>query len=134
MTPEEQRQLISGLRGDALNRYLSGDESALRHSVAMNPDDKAFWMLTDGHRSTPVVHRRGCYICEDPEFAVMGLPLCRPCPWKCGPDGHCPADDEGCDNCGGSERLFYELTDNPAAAPVLEWARAYFGDLWKAQP
>lgn len=44
--------------------------------------------------------RRGCYICEDPDFARMGLPLCRACP-KCG--GHVAADDTRCDDCGHDE-------------------------------
>jgi hypothetical protein len=43
------------------------------------------------------VYKVGCYICEDPSFARMGLPLCRPCA-KCG--GHVAADDTVCDDCG----------------------------------
>jgi hypothetical protein len=39
-------------------------------------DDPAEWMLYDDFTSTPVVHLVGCYICEDDEFARMGLPLC----------------------------------------------------------
>lgn len=50
-------------------------------SIAANPSDPAFWMLLDGHPSTPVVHNDRCYICRDPEFAAMGMPLCTPCPW-----------------------------------------------------
>ena len=91
-----QRALIEGLREDAANRYLDGDLGALDHSVAHHPRDAAFWMLLDGKTSTPVVHRRGCYICEDPEYAAMGLPLCWKCP-RCG--GHIAADDENCDDC-----------------------------------
>jgi hypothetical protein len=72
-------------------------------AVPMRPDDPAYWMLQDEFTSTPVVHRRGCYICEDPEFAQMGLPLCRPCP-QCRKttetDGHIAADDSKCDVCG----------------------------------
>lgn len=65
--------------------------------------DPAAWMLHDGKTSTPVVFRSGCYICEDPEFAQMGLPLCRKCP-ECvrqgrGP-GHIAADETACDECG----------------------------------
>lgn len=60
-------------------------------------DDLAYTLLTDSFTSTPVTHRTGCYICEDPEFAQMGLPLCRKCP-KCG--GHIAADDSVCDDCG----------------------------------
>ena len=69
-------------------------------SQPMRPDDPAYWMLFDDFTTTPVVHREGCYICEDPEFAQMGLPLCRKCP-KC--DGHIAADDTVCDDCGYDE-------------------------------
>ena len=54
----------------------------------------------------PVVYSPDCYICNDPEYAQMGLPLCRECP-RC--SGHIPADDETCDNCGLNKREFYEL-------------------------
>ncbi len=60
-------------------------------------DDPARWMLHDSHTSTKTVHRDGCYICDDPEFAQMGLPLCFPCS-SCG--GHVAADDTWCDDCG----------------------------------
>lgn len=65
-------------------------------SVPMKPSDPAYWMLLDDFTTTPVVFREGCYICEDPEFAQMGLPLCRKCP-EC--QGHIPADDSVCDDC-----------------------------------
>ena len=119
---DEQRQM--------LDRMAQSATAAGNASVAARPQDPAFWMLLDGHTSTPVVHRDGCYICEDAEFAQMGLPLCRPCPecirrrQACGackgsgstPDhtpctdclaggftgglGHVPADDDACDECG----------------------------------
>lgn len=60
-------------------------------------DDPAYALLQDDVTSTPVVHRQGCYICEDPEFAQMGLPLCRRCQ-SCG--GHVAADSTVCDECG----------------------------------
>lgn len=67
----------------------------------MPTSDPAHWMLERGRedpsfRSKKTVHRAGCYICEDPEFALMGLPLCYPCA-KCG--GHVPADDSVCSDC-----------------------------------
>lgn len=81
----------------ALGAYAAGNAS-----VAANPADPAHWMLHDGHTTTPVVHRDGCYICEDPEFAQMGLPLCSPCP-NCLRNGtglgHIAADDTTCDEC-----------------------------------
>jgi len=68
----------------------------------MKPDDPAYWMLERGiedpsKRSKKIVHSDRCYICRDPEFALMGLPLCYPCA-KCG--GHVAADDTVCDACG----------------------------------
>jgi hypothetical protein len=71
-------------------------------SVPMKSSDPAYFLLEHGlkdpsKRSTTTVHKDGCYICEDPEFALMGMPLCYPCP-KCG--GHVAADDTCCDDCG----------------------------------
>ena len=70
----------------------------------MKPSDPAYWMLSDGVTSTPTVYRAGCYICDDPEFAQMGLPLCYPCVF-CG--AHVPADDTVCDN-GHEQPMCYE--------------------------
>lgn len=78
-------------------------------SIPLRPDDPCYWMLEEGRRdpskrSTTTVFKAGCYICEDPEFALMGLPLCYPCA-KCG--GHVAADDTICSDCkfdnGGGE-------------------------------
>lgn len=69
---EDQQQILALL--------AEGAHAAGNASVAANPSDPAFFMLLDGHVTVPVVHRDGCYICEDPEFAAMGLPLCSPCP------------------------------------------------------
>jgi hypothetical protein len=69
----------------------------------MKPDDPAYFLLKQGlndptKRSVATAPRReGCYICEDPEFSLMGLPLCRACP-SC--KGHVPADASTCDDCG----------------------------------
>lgn len=75
-------------------------------SVPLKPDDPAYFMLEQGRndpskRSKPTVYKKGCYICEDEEFALMGLPLCYPCA-KCG--GHVPADDTVCDACGADQQ------------------------------
>jgi hypothetical protein len=64
--------------------------------------DPAYCLLAEGlkdrtKRSKPTVYKVGCYICEDPEFSLMGLPLCYPCK-SCG--GHVAADDSVCDDCG----------------------------------
>lgn len=72
----------------------------------MKENDPAYFMLRDGHTSTPEVHRDGCYICEDPEFAQMGLPLCKSCP-QC-LVGHIPADDTVCNDCGYDIQEAYE--------------------------
>lgn len=65
----------------------------------MKPSDPAYWMLQQGlkdptKRTVSTVYNSACYICCDPEYALMGLPLCQPCP-ECG--AHTAADDEVCD-------------------------------------
>jgi hypothetical protein len=89
-----------------LDQLTAGAHAAGNASVAANPSDPAFWMLFDGHASAPVVYLKGCYICEDPEFAQMGMPLCRACPEciRAGRGlGHVPADDEACDECDAQD-------------------------------
>lgn len=81
----------------------------------MKSSDPAAWMLTDGHTSTPVVHKQGCPICEDPEYAQMGLPLCRRCP-VCG--GHIAADDTVCDDCGLDDMSFWEAVREDETAYI----------------
>lgn len=80
----------------------------------MKPTDPAYWMLFDGKTSTPVVYRDYCYICRDPEFAQMGLPLCNLCP-TC-KTGHVAADDEECDDCGASLREWYERRERKVSS------------------
>lgn len=82
----------------------------------MKPDDPAYWMLSDGVETTPVVYSPTCYICNDPEFAQMGLPLCRKCPY-CG--GHVAADDSICDNCGCNEMIYYEMQQGSISVPKI---------------
>lgn len=72
-------------------------------SIPLKKDDPAYWMLEQGlkdpsKRSTTTVYKAGCYICEDPEFALMGLPLCYPCR-DCG--AHVAADESVCENGHG---------------------------------
>jgi hypothetical protein len=75
-------------------------------STPLRPDDPAHWMLEQGRRdpskrSVQTGPRRDdCYICRDPEFALMGLPLCTACE-ECG--GHVPADASICSDCGHDE-------------------------------
>ena len=79
-------------------------------SVPLRRDDPAYWMLEQGRNDPYQAHQAAkarsgfdahCYICNDPEFALMGLPLCRPCE-KC-EGGHVPADDNRCTKCGAEE-------------------------------
>ena len=68
--------------------------------------DPAYFLLHNGVTTKPVVYKKGCYICEDPEFSRMGLPLCTACP-ACG--GHVAADDTVCDECGLDSQYFWEI-------------------------
>ena len=71
-------------------------------SVPLKKHDPAYSLLEQGlkdpsKRSYTTVYNSNCYICSDPEFSLMGLPLCYPCE-KC--NGHVAADDTICDECG----------------------------------
>lgn len=70
-------------------------------SKSLPDNDPCQWMLHDEFTSKPTVHKDGCYICEDPEFVQMGLPLCYPCQY-CG--GHVAADAIICDNCNKEQQ------------------------------
>lgn len=75
-------------------------------SQPLKSSDPAYWMLEQGmrnpsKRSKTTVYNEKCYICLDPEFSLMGLPLCYPCA-KC--QGHVPADDTTCTDCGKDGR------------------------------
>jgi hypothetical protein len=80
----------------------------------MKPSDPAYWMLEEGlkdpsKRSVPTVHNKDCYICNDIEYMLMGLPLCYDCP-ICG--AHVPADDTVCDNGHDVIEYYTEMEDN----------------------
>jgi NAD-dependent dihydropyrimidine dehydrogenase PreA subunit len=99
-------------RGDVTTR--NGVWTRSEHGVPITvtqPDDPAYALLSGGHTTTPVVHSDTCYICEDPEFARMGLPLCRKCP-ECKAaergEGHIPADDSTCTVCGYDAQAAWE--------------------------
>jgi len=88
-------------------QHCGGTCLGLTQSTQMDVSDPAYFLLSDGRTSSSTIKRQGCYICEDPEFAQMGLPLCQPCAactQKAGsPAGHIPADDSVCDDCGNGE-------------------------------
>lgn len=75
------------------------------------PDDPAQVLLQDDFYTVPRegVYSSNCFICTDPEFALMGLPLCRVCP-ECKRVssglllGHIAADDTVCSVCGYDEQ------------------------------
>lgn len=80
----------------------------------LKPSDPCYWMLEDPNiYSTPVpgLYRETCYICTDPEFAMLGMSLCYAC-GECG--GHVPADDVECENGHDNEpgpEDFYDSND-----------------------
>lgn len=81
----------------------------LTESMQMRPEDPCYWMLSDGHTSTSEVFNPDCYICLDPEYAAMGLPLCMKC-IACG--GHVPADDSVCSDCEADQMDLYQEAQN----------------------
>ncbi len=98
--------------------------------MAQTPaNDPAAWMIRDGLRDASrrsrqhVARRNECYICADPEFELMGLPLCRAClvctllrnqPLRADggsvfvPYGHVPADDTACSDCDQDDQEWHE--------------------------
>lgn len=81
--------------------YGGKDNTYVKNGILLTrttEDDPAYVLLVDEHVTTPdlSVYREDCYICIDPEYAQMGLSLCRPCKF-CG--GHVSADDSECDDC-----------------------------------
>jgi hypothetical protein len=98
----------------------------------MKPSDPAYWMLEEGlsdpsKRSTPTVHRDGCYICDDPEFSLMGLPLCFGC-HVCGE--HVAADDCVCEECGHDHSEPPDITIAQATAWSSDGGRPFEEGWW----
>jgi hypothetical protein len=85
-------------------------------SVPMKKNDPAYGMLKKGRKDPSKCSVQtapklaSCYICADPEFSLMGLPLCYACE-KCG--GHVAADDTVCDDCGYDHAEQEEVSDGP---------------------
>jgi len=87
--------------------YKTVEVDGYVHNITVTqPDDPAYGLLFTDHTTTPTIFRASCYICVDPEFAQMGMPLCWACV-HCG--GHVPADDDICDDC---EQVGYEVQDH----------------------
>ena len=80
------------LRAKVAAGWLAGDYQP------MPTTDPAQALITSQHLSVPSVYDPSCYICNDPEFALMGMTLCWACP-DCG--GHVAADDGPECECGG---------------------------------
>jgi hypothetical protein len=79
------------------------------------PHDPAYALLMDPDvYSTPNldIYRDNCYICRDPEFSQMGLPLCKPC--EICKVGHVAADDTICDRCGADAQELYLMEQEKA--------------------
>jgi hypothetical protein len=92
----------------------------------MRVDDPAYWMLDNVPRTPVEAFRPGCYICEDDEFARMGLPLCKFC--QVCSTGHVPADDVACDDCGADQEAIYwrhvfKVADRATVRRALRYAR-----------
>lgn len=91
-------------------------------SLPMKPSDPAYWMLEQGladpskRSKSNVAKKPNCYICLDPEYALMGLPLCFAC-HICG--SHVAADESECDTCGHDHS---EGPDDLDARQANTWA------------
>ena len=82
-------------------------------SVPLKTSDPCYWMLEQGRadpskQSIPTAYDEDCFICRDPEFALMGLPVCYPCS-KC--QHHIAADDPRCAGCGYDNSDDYQETE-----------------------
>lgn len=110
MTPLQKRMTEIGIKALGIeNPDLSGPSH-------LTPMERALY--NDGYTSSTTVHDSSCYICNDPDFARMGLPLCRECD-KCKEEGrglgHVPADDVECSVCGWDEYAAYMEEQENAA-------------------
>ena len=113
------RQTICGKSvSDVLAADVMHPDDVTCSACALNAtpsSDPANFLLTDGVTSSTTVYNARCYICKDPEFAQMGLPLCYPCP-TCG--AHTPADDVECDN--GHDAYPERYGPDPSAPAITD--------------
>lgn len=81
----------------------------------MIPEDPAYFLLSSGHTTPKTAHSDRCYICRDPEYAQMGLPLCTYCGTCTAKEGqsagHIPADDVECSVCGAVSDEYVEAME-----------------------
>lgn len=92
--------VLSAITDDGLRARVA-EGWGLHQYTPMPQGDPAQALIASAGMTVPTIYRQGCYICMDPEFALMGMSLCRVCP-DCG--GHIPGDDVVCDDC------HYDLT------------------------
>lgn len=93
---------------DARGTWWTYREAGRVPTTVTKPTDPAYQLLINPNiYSTPddSIFRDDCYICVDPEFAQMGLPLCKPCE-ECG--GHRAADDNICENGHDAYELYMQ--------------------------
>lgn len=91
--------------------------------------DPAYALLVDPNvfsTPDPDVYDEHCYICTDPEFAQMGMSLCRSC-LICLREGrgagHIPADDTECTACGAEDERYQEALAELDARKAAETGR-----------
>ena len=82
-------------------------------STPLRRSDPCYWMLEQGRsdpsmRSRTTVYSARCSICRDPEYSLMGLPLCYPCV-ICG--SHVAADDTWCSFCATDQEEAWIVLD-----------------------
>lgn len=119
MNPEEvfRDRISDGFEAKGSGVFVRSEGNTDIEITVTTPDDPAQALLRDDFTTTPTVYWPYCYICNDPEFAQMGLPLCKPCP-DC-PDGHVPADDVECSNCGSAAEYEAYLDSRPEPSDEL---------------
>jgi len=86
--------------------------------VRLDPESP-FGIAEAEQPSVPTVHSDNCYICNDPDYARYGLPLCRPC-ILCG--GHVAADDVRCDGCGADQEVVHMLINSNVSVEKIQKA------------
>jgi len=119
---DEPRDIRITLNG-VFEKLPTSDGKGVEVTITQK-SDPAYWLLTDEntHHSTPNmdIYRENCYICRDPEFAQMGLPLCKPC--EACKIGHVAADDTVCDECGAdAQELYYRAREAECKANGHTW-------------